>query len=64
MTNSLLEKNILRLIAQSHAISYEKIELIYKEINSFDKILDILVISRNSSLSIEKAIEVWKENQK
>lgn len=47
---SQLEKNILKLIAQSHPYPFDEIEKIYKGVRSFDKLISIIEYARSRGM--------------
>lgn len=42
MSNIILEKNLCRLIAQAHALEFDKVFEVYIQVNSFDKLLQMI----------------------
>lgn len=42
MSNIILEQNLCRVIAQAHALNFNELWKVYTEVNSFDKLLQMI----------------------
>lgn len=61
--NPILEKRMLMLIAQSYAVSLEELTEIYTELQSIDKILEIISIYKQINTSLNNAYSNWKSQK-
>lgn len=61
--NPILEKRMLMLICQSYAVSYEELFEVYTELQSIDKILEVIAVYKEVNTTLTNAYSNWKANE-